>query len=365
MNGKLTYLFATRNDLMPGLKAVEEQRPLQYVLSGLFPTPEVEPLSSALAIPDFGSSRHGDARERYLVLDAGQPIQVRAVRQRRGGVRYAVDTDANPTGIFFTPGGVHGDQYLIRSEIMSVGDPRSLKLYDTFTRDVLRGFARMHSFRVGPEAERLLDGGWHLTRAVGVSAEFDLKRLESRRRSVRPLDSRLPLVATWEYLKAEGYEVPEDQQGQPFLPNRMPSHDDEEPLGLSFFRTGLQEEDLARLTIPRTFFGRSEFEGVSFHNTDLSASRMCWNDFAGCDFSNAVLCGADLRASAFVRCQFRGADLTEADLRWSSFEECDFTGARMRRAKLAVTQRDALALADRQMAAIDWQPGDGPEPPGG
>src|SRR5207249_264564 len=109
-------------------------------------------------------------------------------------------------------------------------------------------------------AEQLLDAGWHLTRAAGVPAVYDLKRPEARESRARPLDSRLPLVATWEYLKEQGYEVPEDEHGQPFVPDRMPGYDDEKPLGFSFFKTGLQEEDLARLTIPRTFFGRSEFE---------------------------------------------------------------------------------------------------------
>src|SRR2546426_6390334 len=86
----------------------------------------------------------------------------------------------------------------------------------------------------------------------------------------------------------------------PDLPQRAPRHDDEH-LGVSFFRTQLGDARLEGLTLPRTFFGRSEIRGVSFHGTDLSQSTGCWNDFVDVDFSEADLSGVDLRGSIFQR----------------------------------------------------------------
>lgn len=149
----------------------------------------------------------------------------------------------------------------------------------------------------------------------------------------------------------------------PVLPDRMPRHDDEE-FGVSFFRTEVRDEDLSNLTLPRTFFGRSEIVGVSFHNTDLSESNLCWNDFEAVDFSTASLAGCDARSSAFVRTDFRGADLGGADLRRSAFEDCRFEGARMDGVLLTRGQIPPAALSKIQASVIRWS-AEGPEPDGG
>src|SRR5271170_5636333 len=94
---------------------------------------------------------------------------------------------------------------------------------------------------------------------------------------------RQSLEATWKYLENDGLEMPRKTDGTPFVPPTMPNHDDPEPLGFSYFKNGLENADLGNLSLPRTFFGRSSFDRVSFNNTDLSESRMCWNDFNGCD----------------------------------------------------------------------------------
>lgn len=108
------------------------------------------------------------------------------------------------------------------------------------------------------------------------------------------------------YLLAEGWI----EQLPPLL-DRRPRHDDDRP-GLSFFRTRVADADLSNLTLPRTFIGRSEVSGVSFRNTDLSESTLCWSDFVDVDFRTADLRGADLRGADFVRCDFTGANLAGA-----------------------------------------------------
>jgi len=151
----------------------------------------------------------------------------------------------------------------------------------------------------------------------------------------------------------------------PPLPDHVPQYDDEEPLGVNFFRMMLDGDDLSGLSLPRTFFGRSEFTNVSFHNTDLSESNLCWNDFIGTNFSSALLVRCDLRASLFSNTSFNSADLSGADLRHSSFDGCDFSDARMSGAVLTMAQGAVLSLSDQQRSQIAWTDNDGPEPGGG
>ncbi len=151
----------------------------------------------------------------------------------------------------------------------------------------------------------------------------------------------------------------------PPMPDHLPQYDDEE-LGVSFFKTFVGEgDDLGNLTLPRTFFGRSEINDARFVNTDFTESNLCWNDFFNVDFTNAILARSDLRASTFVRVKFVSADLSHADMRMSSFENCDFERATMAGAVLTVEQGARLALSDIQRAQIAWTNDEGPEPGGG
>jgi uncharacterized protein YjbI with pentapeptide repeats len=153
---------------------------------------------------------------------------------------------------------------------------------------------------------------------------------------------------------------------EPPMPNHVPQPEDEEPLGLTFFRTFVREgADLSNLTIPRTFFGRSEISNASFRNTDLWESNLRWNDFVDVDFAEAVLARADFRASIYTRVNFTQADLRGADMRRADFEECVFDGAVMDGAVLTRNQGSRLSLSSTQKAAIAWCNDDGPEPSGG
>jgi uncharacterized protein YjbI with pentapeptide repeats len=149
----------------------------------------------------------------------------------------------------------------------------------------------------------------------------------------------------------------------PPMPDHLPRLDDESP-GLSFFRTRL-EDDLGNLTLPRTFFGRSEIVKSSFRNTDLTESSLCWNNFIDVDFSDAILAGSDLRAAIFHRVKFVRTDLRRADLRRATFEECSFEGALLEGAVMTLGQKRTLPLSKEQKAVVAWTWRAGKEPEGG
>jgi uncharacterized protein YjbI with pentapeptide repeats len=156
-----------------------------------------------------------------------------------------------------------------------------------------------------------------------------------------------------------------EQGALPKIPDHRPNYDDPEPLGVSFFRTLLENEKLANLTLPRTFFSRSEIRKVSFENTDLAESTLCWNDFIEVNFSKATLTKSDLRAAIFVKVRFNQADLRGTDLRRSSFEACSFVGADLSGAAATRKQQASLNLSERQLAQVSWTDDDGEEPGGG
>ncbi len=151
----------------------------------------------------------------------------------------------------------------------------------------------------------------------------------------------------------------------------VPSIQDEAPLGITFFRTLVGEEepglieDIENMTLPRTFFGRTEVRQTSFKGTDLFESCLCWNAFIQVDFTKSSLSGSDLRASLYDHVLFVQADLSGADLRGSAFDACDFTNAVMKGAKLTYAQGRLLSLSENQRQEIDWQDEDGDEPDGG
>lgn len=176
---------------------------------------------------------------------------------------------------------------------------------------------------------------------------------------------RLSYEESCRVLQRVGYPDAGADGAIPPMPDHLPQCDDEEPLGVSFFRTFVGEGDLENLTLPRTFFGRSEVGPLSFKNTDLSESNLCWNDFNEVSFEDADLSGSDLRASLYNSVKFVRTNLQNADLRLSTFDSCDFTGAEMKGAKLTREQGSVLGLSDEQRNVIDWQESDGEEPPGG
>jgi BTB/POZ domain-containing protein KCTD9 len=175
--------------------------------------------------------------------------------------------------------------------------------------------------------------------------------------------SRLPYDLSCARLRELGLL---DGDSRPPVPERLPRHDDNEPLGFRIFRTRLADGlDLSDLTLPRTFFGRSEINRVSFRNCDLRESNLCWNDFLGTDFMGADLAGSDMRSSLFREVVFVTANLTGADLRRSSFINCDFKDATVKGVLLTRWQVDATCLAEAQRQDIDWRDENGPEPGGG
>lgn len=144
---------------------------MKYVIAGSFDSSEIEPTYSIAEVSD---GRH---EQSYLVSSRELPTEVRAVQQRGGGIKYVIDQLVNPKTIVFRPGGLGGDRCLISGQLGTVSsDPISVRIFQLFTREVKKKFAKIKSFYVGKEAERLLNSGWRLTTSPKAPRMYDLQR---------------------------------------------------------------------------------------------------------------------------------------------------------------------------------------------
>jgi hypothetical protein len=160
--------FATKADLEKLLGVIETKQELQFVRTGLF---DVAVQNRVLTLLDsnLGIAAKGDNNQEatYLVANRMESIQIRTVPQHGGGVKYAIDQQANSKTIVFRPGGVFNERCVIVGFAGTISEePASLSLFRLFAKEIKRQFVKIKSFHVGNEARELMAKGWRLTSSV-------------------------------------------------------------------------------------------------------------------------------------------------------------------------------------------------------
>ena len=174
---KQVYFYATKDDLLPVLRAVEEAGALKYVLAGNFTTPEVKSYSRAEEIPHLGkaSSSTAGTCETFLVCTAVTPITVESFKGTGGEDRFCVDQLLNPDTVGMTPAGQWNEEILLHGRVATVSEsPASQALMKRFQAAIRKHFVKIKAFYVGPSARKLLESGTRLTIAAQSPREFDL-----------------------------------------------------------------------------------------------------------------------------------------------------------------------------------------------
>ena len=177
MATKITRFFATKEDLIPVIQAVEKQRSLKYILTGLLDSPELVMFTSAVDISTLGTATHESAicGATYLVADSCENIVSHKRPQNAGGVRYEVNQLGNPKTIIFQPGGLFEGKVLLYGRIGTISDdPTAIEIFRLFAASVRKCFRKVKGDYVGPNAEVLWNSGTRLTQAVQSPPEFDL-----------------------------------------------------------------------------------------------------------------------------------------------------------------------------------------------
>lgn len=168
MSAKATPFFATARDLAFVVKEVSLQRPLSFMVAGLF---KEEPTTIA---HDLNCSVPMTA---YLVFDRAENVMARRVPQEHGSVMYAIDQMENLHTISLQYGGLVKGPRLVASQVGTISKSRvSKQVYYLFTSVIRSQFDKIQSYYVGPEAILLLDKGIRLTPTIESPPPYDLVR---------------------------------------------------------------------------------------------------------------------------------------------------------------------------------------------
>jgi hypothetical protein len=176
------HIFATREDLLPGLGQAEADLEIAYCrCDELRYDSNFEHFASLLDWKELGQNTTGDHVRSYQLLVAPRKTKFRVERipQRGGGVRYDVSQLRNPDTVSFLPGGIYQNhRALVCGHIGTASESQvSIALYLAFARAVTKGFEKIRAYRVGPEAARLMDQGYRMvTIGLGSPQEYDLRR---------------------------------------------------------------------------------------------------------------------------------------------------------------------------------------------
>lgn len=177
MATKIVHFYATKEDLLPVLKSIEEQSQIKYVLTGLLESADLQTYQTAADIPSLGIAKHENAIAcaAYLVADREKNIVSHKRPQNAGGVRYEVSQMGNPQTITFQPGGLFDGKALLYGRIGTISDaPESLALFRFFATVLRKHFKKADIYYVGSKAYELWKSGTRLTQAVQSPPEFDL-----------------------------------------------------------------------------------------------------------------------------------------------------------------------------------------------
>jgi len=172
----MPYFFATRNDILPVLRAVENTLPVKYVEFGHTTSLNLQKYARGEDIPNLGiAPRESHAScPIFLICDPALEIDMRPIN---GGEWYAVDQLHNPDTIAYQTGGLWKDILLYGSigTCTATFSPISKKLLQRYTYQVRKHFKYIGAYYVGPEAEQMLRQGKRLTLAEQSPKSFDLQ----------------------------------------------------------------------------------------------------------------------------------------------------------------------------------------------
>lgn len=174
---KSLNFFATEADIKLVLIELESVVPVKYVRAGMSDNPDIETYSSATEIPRLGLANSPDQSQCdiFLILPVDIRVNVRAIEQRKGGVRFAVDQLKNPASLALRPGGVFDECCVIAGQIGTcTNNPNSIEMMRLATRLTRKHFERIHSYFVGPKARELMEQGFRLTADARMPKEYDL-----------------------------------------------------------------------------------------------------------------------------------------------------------------------------------------------
>jgi intein/homing endonuclease len=148
------HFFATKEDLIEVLSAIETRRPIKYVKTGHYDSQNFLIYNSAKDFSTLGISKYGDHQtEVYLILDKEIDLVIEKKTREDGSIRYSIAHGGNypnKTSICFFPGGFYKKKFLVSGHFDTIRKEKESKtLYSLFTRNFRKLFTKIGSFYVG------------------------------------------------------------------------------------------------------------------------------------------------------------------------------------------------------------------------
>lgn len=178
MKNKQLMFFLVFEDIKEISQNIESIVDIRYYKSGLLDSKNIPTYSSVFDIPNVGIAESGDWNkiDCYMLLTKN-PLNIREVPQKTGGVKFAVDQMNNPKSIELKLGGIYPEKtnVIVAGRIATISDDRdSIELYKLFEIRIKKAFKKIGTFYVGKIAEEKLKEGWRLVTNEKSPKEYDL-----------------------------------------------------------------------------------------------------------------------------------------------------------------------------------------------
>lgn len=172
------HFFAKAQDLLPGFERLEQTIELQYVLTGNFDSNRLTCVQHGRELTNLGVAKSGGlvTEPAYLVMLRTSPVRPREIRLDHGGCRFAFDQLLNPDSVVLRCGGLYDESTLISGGVATMGKTsEAVMLQRRVSSALTKGFRRVGTFWLGPEALGLMHAGGRLTQQIGSPPEYDLQ----------------------------------------------------------------------------------------------------------------------------------------------------------------------------------------------
>lgn len=174
--GKEIFLFETRKDLIELLKFIDDSFNVKYTEAGLLD--DLPMTNNSLTNKsDIGVIHHKDwvFNERFLILNQDKELQIREVKQVKGGIKYAIDQLKNEDSLMISLGGYNEmENSIIASGISTNQNTDFTKYFFKKLRGFLKKNKKVGRFYIGQEALDKANKGVRLTEDSRQSKDYDI-----------------------------------------------------------------------------------------------------------------------------------------------------------------------------------------------
>ncbi|HOA73342.1 MAG TPA: hypothetical protein PLS23_17500 [Phycisphaerae bacterium] len=145
---------------------------VHYAKAGMFDHSDVRIYTKARDIPNLGNIEAPNRLQGRILLVAGVDVQfaMRAVPQRRGGVKFALDQKLNPDTVSLLPSGQFDEHTVVAGNFGTCTDPPApLALLGRLNRIAKKKWKRTKSYLVSLQKPFWMP-------EAGLRPEYDLHR---------------------------------------------------------------------------------------------------------------------------------------------------------------------------------------------